>query len=60
MKRFEELRRKGANATAATRERAKSAQPLKVGGNFKRAAKLEKLEKDPCHSTKKDQIRTSF
>jgi hypothetical protein len=35
-----------ANAIGAAREVAKSEQPLKVGGNLKRAAKLEKLEND--------------
>ena len=57
-----DIKSKAANANAieAARERAKRAQPLNVGGNHKRAATLEKLEKDPCHPTKKEQIRTSF
>ena len=57
-----DIKSKAANANAieAARERAKRAQPLNVGGNHNRAAKLEKLEKDPCHPTKKEQIRTSF
>ena len=48
-----------ANAIGAARERAKRAQPLKVGGNLKRAAKMEKLEMDtPVVKQKKKEVRT--
>ncbi len=46
-----------ANAIGAARERAKRAQPLKVGGNHKRAAKVEKLEMDtPVIKPKKSKL----
>jgi hypothetical protein len=46
-----------ANAIGAARERAKRAQPLKVGGNLKRAAKVEKVEKGtPVIKQKKSKL----
>ena len=52
---------KANNAIGAARERAKRAQPLKVGGNQKRAAKVEKLEMDtPVVKPKKKEVRTRF
>ena len=50
-----DIKSKAANANAieAARERAKRAQPLNVGGNHKRAAKLEKLGKGPLSSNQK-------
>ena len=45
------------NAIGAARERAKRAQPLKVGGNLKRAAKVEKVEKGtPVIKQKKSKL----